>query len=695
MTLSYTYDGSAFTYAIAPTSLQLASGAEMGEPVFCGLTPEDPTAALAMKGHRPFVVEESACSQPRLFTGWTTERGVGRGVAAGMFGNATARIHDVTIIDLNALFSFRMISGSDGKRPEETGAQRMAWILASDYLTGLIADTGFITGLPSTMDASDYRGSHPGDVIRDIADRAAGAVNLFAFWDTVAAAVGLWFGPLDEAVSDSTLRISNVAADVDSITTFFPDDDARLSITPTETFSEVTLIYGHDGSGRIFRSRASTATNYIRRGTQITRPWTGKAATATAQAEKFLDEHANEQDRITVTIIVPAASAGLAVAGQRMDVKFSHLTGYTTFTSMRIVNTSLTPTDDTATHYALSLELLAPRAAGTGGDGCTPTLVQSRASRGSTLSSFALTSAPTPGNLLVLSLASSAASPGNEPDLTTGWTRVHRIDAPEKGGLKWLEVWTRTAATGDGASFGLSRGGGAGTVNGVYEVSEWSGGSCGLPSIDDLAYGIVSTTVSETGGHTVTVTVTPTDTRVTVVYATGYSIDTDTPQVTGLTWTGLTEQSEQVFTDDGLAGTASATLSPGAAQSVTITGTGATSPGVVAQTALIVVNLVSGVIDTEVILPPVPGTTILAETPTPAPDGTTVLFTLAGPYLSGSLTVSVDGLPIPSSQVAQGPPVYWPLLGLTSGGADASAGIFGLSWPLDADETITATYITA
>jgi hypothetical protein len=360
MTLTYTYNGAAIAHNVAPSTASITSVAEDGEAAQSGLVIEDPAADLVTLGHRPFIIEESACAQPRLFTGWTTERGIGRIVEDGLHGDATARGHDVTVIDSNALFNFRLISGTDAKRPEETWAQRCAWILGSDYLTGLIADTGYIVVNTTTMDAADYTDGYPADVLRDLMDRSAGAYTYFAFWDVTAAAVGLWIGHVDDAVSDSTLRISNVVADIDSTTTFAPDPEAKLSVTPTETYSEVVVTYAH-GTKRLFRSRPSTAATYIRRGTKIDRPYTGSEATASAQAERFLDQHATEQDRISVTIIVPASKVGLLTAGQRLDVKFSHLTNYTAFTSMRCVRLTVTPTDDTARYYSMALELLAAR----------------------------------------------------------------------------------------------------------------------------------------------------------------------------------------------------------------------------------------------------------------------------------------------------------------------------------------------
>ena len=72
-----------------------------------------------------------------------------------------------------------------------------------------------------------------------------------------------------------------------------------------------------------------------------------------------------ELDRITCTITVPAASAGLVRAGMHMAVRFTHLgEPYATGTTMRVVGVTPTPTDDTATYYELALELVALWTAG-------------------------------------------------------------------------------------------------------------------------------------------------------------------------------------------------------------------------------------------------------------------------------------------------------------------------------------------
>jgi hypothetical protein len=356
VTLAYTYDGAALTHKVAPSGIDIPQRADMGEVSMGGIPIEDPAGDLTMLGHRPFTVEESACAQPRLFTGWTAERGIGRDLDLGLFVGPNPRIHDATILDLNALFGFRLISGADAKRPEETWEARLEWILHSDYLTGLISTSRTFTDTwPNPMDEADYTGSYPSSVLDDLAQRFDGAVNYFAFWDPAGAAVTLFMDHVAQGIADCTLSISNLIADVNSTTCFAPDSIARLQREPDQTYSEVIVEYAN---GKVFRTAPATATKYIRRGTTISRPYTGKKATAEAQGDQFLAAHSEEVDRITCSIRVPAASVGLVRAGQRISVRFSHMPGYETATWMRIVGCSPKPTDDLARYYDVALEMV-------------------------------------------------------------------------------------------------------------------------------------------------------------------------------------------------------------------------------------------------------------------------------------------------------------------------------------------------
>jgi hypothetical protein len=360
MTLSYTYNGSALTQGIPPSKITLPNRAELGSMSMGGVSPEDPAASLALTGWKPFHVDESDCLQPRLFTGWVFDRNTGRSFDQTEFVGANERIHDTNISDLNAALSMRIIWDTDGKRPKESLNARLAWILGSQYLTGLLEDTGKVAySWSELMDAADYRGQYADAVLADCNSRTGDALNFFAFWDIAPASgsprPGLFFDHLAAATYDCSISISN-AGDDNGTTVFQPDHAARLQRTPEGVWSDVIVDYANGQSVHVYAP--ATATNFIRRGTKISRPYTGQSSTAIAQGRTWLSGHATEVDRITCTIHVPSSVVGLIQAGMRMNATFTHMPGYETSASMRIVACTPTPVDDFARWYDVALELV-------------------------------------------------------------------------------------------------------------------------------------------------------------------------------------------------------------------------------------------------------------------------------------------------------------------------------------------------
>ena len=648
MTLAIDYNGAPIGYDVPPTKVAMPQRAELGAISMGSISPEDPTAALTLVGHKPIAITESACSQQRLFTGWTVERNMGRSFEQSQFVGADPLIHDTTIVDLNAAFGFRIITWTDGKRPEESVDDRLAWLLASNYLAGpdgeLVGDTGKVkTGFTLMMDAVDYRGSYPSDVLADLSQRYATPINYFAYWDFApvtghgVARPGLFFDYISEGTFDCTISISNLIADtytgdVPKTTCFAPITESRLERTPEAVYSDVIVNYAN---GSIYRYLNATATAFIKRGTSISRPYTGKSSTATMQADAWLAAHNVETDRITTTIHVPAAQVGLIQAGMRMDVKFSHLTDYTSFTSMRIVACTPRPMDDLARFYDVDLELVAPKvapqvplyiallAAAEGAYGCGPDIVN-------------------PDGSIVIGWGADGDVPpvGWGAEVSSGPVEyvVYRV------GSRCL--WRGVRITAD-ALVDIHHVGGFGGVR-----ARWLDATC-IIQIRQNGVVISDQTYTE-----------PADAP------SGYA-----PFYGGFTF-ALTDivvaagdefEMSVVFIPSDLAFAYYAAIpsDTNATSHFRVSGNGAWGP------------TGGGTVG-----PPL-GSTITGETPTPAPDGSTVLFTLANSYLTGTLWVSVDGIPIPASEVTETNP---------AGVSPTWQGTFTLSWAPDADEQILVTY---
>lgn len=624
MTLSITVLGTPIPN-VAPTSVEIASAANWGEAVFSGFEIDDATAAFMTVGHKPCIIEESDCSQSRLFTGWVTQRDVGRSVERGMFPGESARKHDVTIVDLNAMWNFRIITGTDAKRPAEPMIDRVTWLLGSEYMSGLISTgTAYIPTYTAMMEAADYRGSYPSSVMQDCVERFSERINYFAFWEPTAGTPMLFLGLIDDAIYESTLSISNVPADVDNITVFAPDVEAVLQREPDEVYSTVLVNYGN--GSRTVMKRATTAADYIERGYSYTRPFTTRLSEARDYGTKFLDRHANELDRIKCSIVVAPDTVGLLTAGQRMDVKFSHLPGYATWTSMRVISCIVRPVDDVINRYRMDLELVAPRAGSSPVEpACSytaPTLED-----------------PSSNDIFGASIAADGTfAAGSAYPVTT-----------QSFGQNYQGAPINTYGTpNDGDLFGTySDVVGWSQTLGVYYV--WDLQDIGTPAICHYRCEWMN------------------------IHPGVVTIDGSND---GTAWTNLATDTTGVI-DTSVADPYVSYRYMRLMWEYEVVG-GLQYVGGVDFKFLMLWSGSSAEADVEVDLPPESGSTVVDERPVPVADGSTTSFTVAGPYLPGTLRVFVDGIAIPSSLVTETDPV---------------AGTFALAWAPDTDERISVLYV--
>jgi hypothetical protein len=299
---------------------------------------DDPTGVRTIVGLQPCYVEEPSCTAaPRLFTGYTADRRYRR----GPFRTGPGREIDVSLLDQNAVFNFRLITGSDGKRPAETHIQRIDWLLGSAYLSGLIVDDGLVyRGNPRPFGEADYRGQYPLDVLNDIS--APIFQSFSALWDQTTKRVGLFFNQPNATTHTSTLTISNVPADVDNVTVFAPLIDAEMVRDPQDVYSTVRMTHKY---GTVLATRASTATAFLERGLQVNNDRIGQAS-ALVMSQSLLDRSADEADTITFTVQLPASKVGLIDATHRLGVRFAHLPGFETLTYTRVAERNIAQTDN-------------------------------------------------------------------------------------------------------------------------------------------------------------------------------------------------------------------------------------------------------------------------------------------------------------------------------------------------------------
>lgn len=352
MSLFAYYDGTEVSGRIRLGQVTgLIQAAEKGTLSTSAISLDDPSANLTIVGLKSFNINEADATPVRLFSGFTADRDVDR-FESGITG--AARRWDITLNDLNYVFGQNIIDGSNGNRPEETDIARISWLRSAGYLP--LSDNGLInTASPVTLDAADYRGQYPLDVISECSEMSG--KNFWAYNDDPSGQASLAYFLMTTATYASALRLTNDAADVDSLTTFAARVRA-FKRNPDRVYSKVYLPYV---GGAVSVTRASTEAAFGARGVAAPSVSVKTASRATTLANRFLDDASTEDDRITVEVQLPTAKVNDILPGHRVEVKFTHLPGYTSYTWTRVVRRTVKQSREDDTNYQVEYELNIPK----------------------------------------------------------------------------------------------------------------------------------------------------------------------------------------------------------------------------------------------------------------------------------------------------------------------------------------------
>ena len=342
--------------------------AESGVMAMSRIQVDDPAGALDIVGHHSFHAVETACSWPRLFHGYFADRSLRR--QASLLTGA-ARVWDCTVYDINAAAQFEVIRGATGKRPAETDTERLAWLLGTSFLGPVSSDDTSVFGADVDMDEADYRGQTMVEVLTDCAQESGN--NWFIAWDEAIGSPVLHYYDPARAYNTSTIKISNVLGDVNGSTVFAPSADWALNKDPSRVYSGIYYQYGEKYSAVYETSPTVLGNIGHKRETSTQDSAVRTSAGATRRANKWLAEASTEYDTITVTLQkVPPETVNLIRAGQRIQVKATHLPGYTSYTYLRVVRRTISQDGETQLLYKLELELANPKQGGTRRKGGNP-----------------------------------------------------------------------------------------------------------------------------------------------------------------------------------------------------------------------------------------------------------------------------------------------------------------------------------
>ena len=294
------------------------------------ITMDDTAGSYTPPAQKAVTVVESSASPTRMFSGYVAERRMGRGTL-----RPGERQWTVTLEDLNVLLDDRIIT-TGGNRDAESDVDRILWLISDTSMTGV--STGHIPNTNTVnMDAIDYRGKRPRDVLEDCAQKSG--KNFFVYYHSSGP---LLFYDLDTGTNlSSTSKISDVASDVNG-TTVFAAVDPGVVLDPARVYSKVRLRY-KGGSASV--SNATTASTYRTREVYKRYKRIKSAARATEQAQKWLDHAANEKTTVECGFVCDAANVNDIRAGHRVQIKLTRL-GINSFTYYRVTQRTVKPLSD-------------------------------------------------------------------------------------------------------------------------------------------------------------------------------------------------------------------------------------------------------------------------------------------------------------------------------------------------------------
>jgi hypothetical protein len=467
-----------------------------------GVTIDDPTGAFSFIELQQFTYDETACSRQRVFTGYLSNMRVSR----GPYVTGPGRIYDFDLLDLNYLLHLRPLRGTDAKRPVETGNARLAWLLSSIALDGIVYDHGFVGSNANTFDAADYTDQYSEAVLSDLCVSSSTEIGriFFVYRDNTTGQPSLFIDIPTVTTYTSTLSISNTNSDR-SATCFAPFKDAELSASGEDIYCGVIFKYK---TGQVYRHNDTTHATYFA-GTDYHREAVfettrvGSLDTATRHADAFLANHAGTIDTVTCMIQVPSASVNLLEAGMRVSCKFSDLQGYEGPIYLRVSSRTVVPTagnpDLYDLHLTLSNKSLTPvGGGGTGGFPNPPPSPPSPLQHKGGGGTVNLDDPVADGQLIVI----MASARGGYPTTPSGFA-IERSNTnvdidPGSGNQGFMRMYSKVAASETGAY-------GAGSAS-TLEVVTYPAGTT-----------INATAIASAADDTVVLTITPSAAGATVM----------------------------------------------------------------------------------------------------------------------------------------------------------------------------------
>lgn len=356
---------------IARVGWELTEKAEEGAVGSSTIDIDDPDMDLVIEPLRPYTVieDESEATDNVIYSGYIAGRTVAR--VQGVNRRPVQRAVSAATVDANSKWNTRVMVGTDCKRKAENDTTRMAWLLTTSE-AGFIDDAASYVSAasPAAMDAVDYRGQYLNQVVDD------GAQHTGKNWwlqrqETGTGRVNVaWYGKDSLSAYASPLYLSNDLADMsraavdDGTSLVWPlGATDKLDIDPSRLYTGVYLRYAN-GTKAIYRRNpdvndAGSPLYHVYRDYVADYPNVKTKAKAIARATRLLADLAEPDERITAAVELPKGKATMLRAGMRVQVKATHLDGYTSWRWLRVLSCTVSPVAS-GERYKLTLELQGP-----------------------------------------------------------------------------------------------------------------------------------------------------------------------------------------------------------------------------------------------------------------------------------------------------------------------------------------------
>jgi hypothetical protein len=333
------------------SEMGLTEHAEEGSVATSQIIIDDPDMDFEIAAFRAFHAWDDDDESEYVYVGFTTEREIIRDESG------LGRRWIVSLVDLNSVLSRRLMTAASANRPEESDVERVEWG-ESNAEGSIIDDYGYLLeDDPVEMDAVDYRLQSHFEVLRDCAEASGKNFYMTHFGPVDSRKLSLWYGPTGAAEYASDAALTNVAADVDA--DCFIVMSAKSNLRPDRVFSKVILPYRNS---HVIASNPTTVATFTQRDTTMPAPNVTSKAKAQARANRYVNDIATEEERISVVVRVERADIHRIRPGMMVDCRFLHIPSVSAaYVGCRVL--SRTVTEPNLRQYELALELSPPSAA--------------------------------------------------------------------------------------------------------------------------------------------------------------------------------------------------------------------------------------------------------------------------------------------------------------------------------------------